>query len=108
MVLHRPVETAAIFGKLTSTKALTQKRLYSWKGSPCGTTGGVLATGDACPWRVRVSRTRTFGARSRNNCGCIWAVAVFGFATANEGAKANNKTIKNFSFISNPLLPSYM
>ena len=61
---------------------------------------GVLA-GD--PWvpRRRVSRTRTFGARSRNNCSCIWAVAILGFAKAKDGASASNNAMEILSLISN-------
>jgi hypothetical protein len=80
------------------------KPLY-WKGSPCETTGGAF-TGTPCGPRARVSRTRGFGARSRDNCGCIRAVAVLGFAKANDGANARNNAMEIFSLISNLLLPS--
>ncbi len=63
-------------------------------------TGGVLI-GTPCSPRARVSRTRGFGARSRNNCGCIWAVAVLGFAKANDGASASHNAMEILNLISN-------
>jgi hypothetical protein len=82
---------------------------YCWKGSPCVTTGAAFE-GEVRPWCGRKSRGRIFGARSRNSCGRIRAVAVLGFAVASEGASAsaNNNAIEIFSLISNLFCLSYI
>src|SRR5258708_2383308 len=88
--------TKPCFRKLTITEKLVV--VSYWKGSPCETTGGVLI-GTPCRPRARVSRTRGFGERSRDNCGCIRAVAVLGFAKASDGASARNNAMEIVSVI---------